>query len=288
MHFGHGLVATADDFGNQGNLPSHPQLLDWLAVEFMESGWDIKRMHKLMVMSAAYQQSSEVRPELLEIDTDNVLLARGPCRRMTAEMVRDNALAISGLLSPKVGGPSVYPYQPEGLWDEISNKPWRYRYKQEPGEGLYRRSLYTIWKRTSAPPSMQIFDVGDRSVCTVSRRQTSTPLQALVLLNDPQFVEASYVLAENIIEQTRNNIEEQLKQAFQLSTGRTPESVEINLLKKFYNDELERFLVKKEDAVAYLGMGETKIKSTSDPIQVAALATVINGIMNTSEGYTLR
>lgn len=288
MHFGHGLVATADDFGNQGNLPSHPQLLDWLAVEFMESGWDIKRMHKLMVMSAAYQQSSEVRPELLEIDTDNVLLARGPSRRMTAEMVRDNALAISGLLSPKVGGPSVYPYQPEGLWDEISNKPWRYRYKQEPGEGLYRRSLYTIWKRTSAPPSMQIFDVGDRSVCTVSRRQTSTPLQALVLLNDPQFVEASYVLAENIIEQTRNNIEEQLKQAFQLSTGRTPESVEINLLKKFYNDELERFLVKKEDAAAYLGIGETKIKSTSDPIQVAALATVINGIMNTSEGYTLR
>ncbi len=288
MHFGRGLVATSDDFGNQGDLPSHPKLLDWLAVEFMESGWDIKRMHKFIVMSATYQQSSEVRPELLEIDTDNVLLARGPSRRMTAEMVRDNALAISGLLSPKVGGPSVYPYQPEGLWDEISNKPWRYRYKQEPGEGLYRRSLYTIWKRTSAPPSMQIFDVGDRSVCTVNRRQTSTPLQALVLLNDPQFVEASYVLAENIIEQNGNHAEKQLEQAFQLSAGRAPETVELKLLKKFYSDELERFLAKKEDAMAYLGMGETKIKSTSDPIQVAALATVINGIMNTSEGYTLR
>ncbi|WP_425236535.1 DUF1553 domain-containing protein [Ulvibacterium sp.] len=288
MHFGSGLVATSDDFGNQGNLPSHPKLLDWLAVEFMESDWDIKRMHKFIVMSATFQQSSEIRPELLEIDTDNVLLARGPSRRMTAEMVRDNALAISGLLSPKVGGPSVYPYQPEGLWDEISNKPWRYRYKQEPGEGLYRRSLYTIWKRTSAPPSMQIFDVGDRSVCTVSRRQTSTPLQALVLLNDPQFVEASYVLAENIIEQSGNHTEKQLGQAFQLSTGRTPETLELKLLKKFYNDELQRFLANKEDAVAYLGMGETKIKSTSDPIKVAALATVINGIMNTSEGYTLR
>ncbi|WP_422080879.1 DUF1553 domain-containing protein [Ulvibacterium sp.] len=288
MHFGRGLVATSDDFGNQGNLPSHPELLDWLAVEFMETGWDIKEMHKLIVMSATYQQNSEIRPKLLEIDTDNVLLARGPIRRMTAEMVRDNALAISGLLSPKVGGPSVYPYQPEGLWDEISNKPWRYRYKQEPGEGLYRRSLYTIWKRTSAPPSMQIFDVGDRSVCTVSRRQTSTPLQALVLLNDPQFVEASYVLAENIIEQTGNHTEEQLEQAFQLSTGRAPEILELNLLKKFYDDELERFSIKKEDALAYLGMGETKIRSTSDPIQVAALATVINGIMNTSEGYTLR
>ncbi|RKN76734.1 DUF1553 domain-containing protein [Ulvibacterium marinum] len=288
MHFGRGLVATSDDFGNQGNLPSHPKLLDWLAVEFMESGWDIKKMHKFMVMSATYQQSSEVRPELLEIDTDNVLLARGPSRRMTAEMVRDNALAISGLLSPKVGGPSVYPYQPEGLWDEISNKPWRYRYKQEPGEGLYRRSLYTIWKRTSAPPSMQIFDVGDRSVCTVSRRQTSTPLQALVLLNDPQFVEASYILAENIIEEVGDHTEEQLEQAFQLSTGRAPKSLELNLLKKFYGDELERFLAKKEDAMAYLGMGDAKIKNTSDPIQVAALATVINGIMNTSEGYTLR
>ncbi len=288
MHFGRGLVASSDDFGNQGSLPSHPELLDWLAVEFMESDWDIKQMHKLMVMSATYQQSSEVRPELLEIDTDNMLLARGPSMRMTAEMVRDNALAISGLLASKIGGPSVYPYQPEGLWDEISNKPWRYKYKQEPGEGLYRRSLYTIWKRTSAPPSMMIFDVGDRSVCTVSRRQTSTPLQALVLLNDPQFIEASYVLAENIIEERGDNKVKQLKHAFQLSTGRSPKERELTVLKKFLDDELERFSVNKKDALAYLDMGGTKIKSTSDPVKVASLATVINGIMNTSEGYTIR
>jgi len=288
MHFGRGLVESSDDFGNQGSLPSHPELLDWLAVKFMESGWDIKAMHKLIVMSNTYQQSSEVRPELFEIDTDNVLLARGPSMRMTSEMVRDNALAISGLLSHKIGGPSTYPYQPEGLWDEISNKSWRYRYLQEPGEGLYRRSLYTIWKRTSAPPSMQIFDAGDRSVCTVKRRETSTPLQALVLLNDPQFVEASYVLAENLIDETDNDTEEQLQKAFRLSTGRTPMGKELVVLKKFLNDEFERFSVKREDALAYLSMGETKIKDSSDPIKVAALATVINGIMNTSEGYTIR
>jgi len=288
MHFGRGLVETSDDFGNQGSLPSHPELLDWLAVEFMASGWDIKKMHKLMVLSATYQQSSELKPELLEIDADNVLLARGPSTRMTAEMVRDNALAISGLLSSKIGGASTYPYQPEGLWDEISNKSWRYKYEQEPGEGLYRRSLYTIWKRTSAPPSMQIFDVGDRSVCTVKRRQTSTPLQALVLLNDPQFIEASYILAENIIEETGDNSEKQIEQAFQLSTGRSPKDKELRVLKKFLADELARFTEKREDAIAYLDMGETKIKHTSDPINVASLATVINGIMNTSEGYTIR
>lgn len=288
MHFGRGLVETSDDFGNQGSLPSHPELLDWLAIQFMESGWDIKKMHKLIVLSATYQQSSKIRPELLEMDTDNVLLARGPSMRMTSEMVRDNALAISGLLSSKIGGPSEYPYQPEGLWDEISNKSWRYEYKQEPGEGLYRRSLYTIWKRTLAPPTMQIFDVGDRSVCTVKRRETSTPLQALVLLNDPQFIEASYVLAENLINETGSDTERQLQKAFQLSTGRAPMDKELVALKKFFDDEFERFLAKKEDAIAYLSMGESKIKNSSDPIKVAALATVINGIMNTSEGYTIR
>ncbi|MBT9186719.1 DUF1553 domain-containing protein [Zobellia russellii] len=288
MHFGQGLVSTSDDFGNQGSLPSHPELLDWLAVAFMESGWDIKKLHKLIVMSATYQQSSELTPELLEIDTDNILLARGPSMRMTAEMVRDNALAISGLLVSKIGGESVYPYQPEGLWDEISNKPWRYRYKQEHGEGLYRRSLYTVWKRTSAPPSMQIFDGGDRSVCTVKRRETSTPLQALVLLNDPQYIEASYVLAESLIEETAYNPELLLQKAFQLSTGRKAKKEEMGVLKKFLDDELHRFLEHEEDAIAYLNMGETKIKNTSDPVKVAALATVINGIMNTTEGFTIR
>ena len=288
MHFGRGLVRTSDDFGNQGSLPSHPKLLDWLAVDFMESGWDIKKLHKKILMSAAYQQTSEIKSELLEVDPENSLIARGPNMRMSAEMVRDNALAISGLLSDKVGGPSVYPYQPEGLWDEISNKHWRYKYKQEPGEGLYRRSLYTIWKRTSGPPAMQIFDVGDRSVCTVQRTQTSTPLQALVLLNDPQYVEASYVMAENLIEETEGNTQEQLVKAFKLGTGRTPEQKEMNVLAKFLDDELDRFGSNEKDALAYLSSGETTIDASSNPVEVAALATVINSILNTSEAYTIR
>ena len=287
MHFGKGLVSTSDDFGNQGSLPSHPELLDWLAVEFKESGWDIKKIHKHIVMSATYRQSSKVNQELLDIDADNTLLARGPSFRMTAEMVRDNALSISGLLSKKIGGPSVYPYQPEGLWDEISNKPWRYRYLQEPGEGLYRRSLYTIWKRTSAPPSMLIFDVGERGVCTVKRRETSTPLQALVLLNDPQYVEASRVLAENLIIAYPNE-EERLIRAYQLAIGRKPIVKELDILKKFHADEKTRFLNNKEDAFAYISVGSRPPIKDMNPIDVASLATIVNGIMNTADGFTIR
>lgn len=287
MHFGKGLVVSSDDFGNQGDLPSHPELLDWLAVSFRESGWDIKKMHKFIVMSATYQQSSQIREELHEIDGDNTLLARGPSFRMSAEMIRDNALAISGLLSHKIGGPSVYPYQPEGLWDEISNKSWRYKYLQEPGEGLYRRSLYTIWKRTSAPPSMLIFDVGERGVCTVKRRETSTPLQALVLLNDPQFVEASRVLAENLI-QNYGSEGEWLRKGYKLATGRNPSASEMAIVQKFYSAERNRFQERKEDAVDYISTGSSKPKNNLNVIEVAALATVLNGVMNTADGYTIR
>ncbi|WP_245189555.1 DUF1553 domain-containing protein [Lunatimonas salinarum] len=287
MHFGKGLVATSDDFGNQGSLPTHPELLDWLSVTFQESGWDIKHMHKLMVMSATYRQSSYGNPDLLEIDPANDLLARGPSYRMTAEMVRDNALAVSGLLSKRVGGPSAYPYQPEGLWDELSSKSWRYKYLQEPGEGLYRRSLYTIWKRTSGPPSMMIFDVGDRNECSVRRRQTSTPLQALVLLNDPQYVEAARILAENLLKASPER-EVRLKKAFQISTGRTPGEREFELVRTYHQEELEKFRENNQDALAYVGIGSTPIRPGSDPVEVAALATVINGLMNTSDGYTIR
>ncbi len=287
MHFGKGLVTSSDDFGNQGSLPSHPELLDWLAITFMEEDWDIKKMHKRMLMSATYQQRSETRKDLLDIDAENKLLAKGPSYRMTAEMVRDNALAISGLLSFKVGGPSVYPYQPKGLWDEISNKKWRYPYLQEPGEGLYRRSLYTIWKRTSPPPSMLIFDVGERGVCTVKRRETSTPLQALVLLNDPQFVEASRVLAENLIVDYKT-VDEQLKMGYKLATGRPAKASEFNILKRFYKDEILRFEEKKAEAIAYVSVGSSLPKKELDVTAVAALATVMNGVMNTADGFTIR
>ena len=286
MHFGKGLVTTSDDFGNQGSMPSHPELLDWLAVKFRESGWDIKKMHKLIVMSATYQQSSKNSPDLLEADPDNILLARGPSFRMTAEMVRDNALAISGLLAPKTGSGSAYPYQPEGLWDEISTKSWRYRYLQEPGDGLYRRSLYTIWKRTSGPPSMMIFDVGDRSECKVRRTETSTPLQALVLLNDPQYVEAARVTAEKLIKKYAP--EEQLAKAFKLSTGRQADEKEMQIIQQFYQEEKERFDLNENDAIAYLSTGSKPVDVSLDPVRVASLATVISGIMNTTDGYTIR
>jgi len=286
MHFGQGLVETSEDFGNQGALPSHPELLDWLAVTFVESDWDIKALHKLIVMSATYRQSSVITPELAEQDPNNVLLARGPRFRLPAEMIRDNALAISGLLVDAVGGASVYPYQPAGLWDELSNKGWRYQYLQEPGDGLYRRSLYTIWKRTSPPPSMLIFDASDRSVCTVRRRTTSTPLQALVLLNDPQFLEAARALAERLMQEGQQNVDQQLERAFRLITGRTPDEQEMSMLTEFYQKEVKRFKNRPEDATAYLAIGESAWDPSLPTAQVAALATVSNAIMNTNEAYT--
>jgi hypothetical protein len=287
MHFGKGLLASSDDFGNQGDLPTHPKLLDWLSVTFMESGWDIKKMHKLIVMSSTYQQSSKHREELEEKDPENEFLARGPSFRMSAEMIRDNALAISGLLAQKVGGESVYPYQPEGLWDELSSKGWRYKYLQEPGEGLYRRSLYTIWKRTSPPPSMTIFDVAERGVCTVNRRETSTPLQALVLLNDPQYIEASRVLAERLLA-TYDDIESQLANGYKVATGRSPDQKEAKVLKDFYLEEIEKYSEREEDALAYIRTGSSEPSSDYGVPQIAALATVINGIMNTTDGFTIR
>ena len=288
MHFGRGLVRTADDFGSQGALPTHPELLDWLAVAFRESGWDIKQLHKLILMSATFQQSSRVGPDLLEKDPDNLLLARGPTFRMQAEMVRDNALAISGLLVKKIGGHSVYPYQPEGLWDELSNKSWRYPYLQEPGEGLYRRSLYTIWKRTSPPPSMLIFDAPDRSTCTVTREATSTPLQALVLLNDPQYLEAARLLAERLLTKGLNDPKRFLQQAFRQITGLSPDTREMSILQAYYEVELEHFTKTPQAALDYLTNGEQARFEKLDPAQVAALTTVIHGTMNTAAGITIK
>jgi hypothetical protein len=287
MHFGQGIVKTADDFGSQGEIPTHPDLLDWLAVEFIESGWDIKHLHKTIAMSATFRQSSVTTTAMMEADPENRYLARGPSYRMKAEMIRDNALAVSGLLVTTLGGPSVFPYQPEGLWDEISNKVWRYKYLQEPGDGLYRRSLYTVWKRTSPPPSMLVFDVPDRSVCRVKRTPTSTPLQALVLLNDPQYIEAARVLAERTI---KEGLEEypRMSNVFAQITGRYPDEQEIELLNAFYQEEFERFKAHGEDTRAYLGIGEHLPDQSLEPEKVAALATVISGIMNTSESYTLR
>ncbi len=285
MHFGRGLVKTSEDFGNQGELPTHPELLDWLAVYFIDSGWDIKALHKFILTSATYRQSSATNSQLLEKDPENILLARGPRFRLPAEMIRDNALAISGLLVDKKGGASVYPYQPPGIWDGLTNKSWAYKYLQEPGEGLYRRSLYTIWKRTAPPPSMLIFDIADRGVCTVRRSTTSTPLQALVLLNDPQFVEAARVLAERLVREG-TPLSDRLTKAFRLVTGRTPNSREKQLMKAFYREEFDEFSQDQEAARAYLNTGAYDWDRSLDANEIAALGIVVNGLMNTDEGFT--
>ncbi len=286
LHFGKGLVRSAGDFGNQGDLPSHPQLLDWLALEFRDSGWDIKKLHKTIMLSATYRQRSAVTPMLAEKDPDNILLARGARFRLSAEMIRDNSLAISGLLVNKPGGKSAYPYQPEGIWEELSDKVWRYNYLQEPGEGLYRRSLYTIWKRTSPPPSMLIFDAPERGECVVTRRITSTPLQALVLLNDPQHIESARVLAEKLLHEKTSNHDARLFKAFRLITGRYPDTAEKDILQQFYSEELKHFKEKPRQALDYLGTGTLKWDRSLHPAEIAALATVTNSIMNTDEAFT--
>jgi hypothetical protein len=217
--FGRGLVWTAENFGGQGAQPSHPELLDWLAKRFMDSGWDLKALQKLIVMSATYRQDSAASSALLLRDPDNVLLARGPATRLTAEMLRDNALASSGLLVTRVGGPSVKPYQPEGLWEEKSSG---WKYEVDKGDGLYRRSLYTYWKRTVPPPSMMLFDAAERNNCTARRQSTSTPLQPLVLLNDPQFVEAARKVAERALREGGATLDERI--GFIFSAAHQPRS----------------------------------------------------------------
>ncbi|MEM6801123.1 MAG: DUF1553 domain-containing protein [Bacteroidota bacterium] len=285
MHFGKGLVKTQEDFGNQGALPSHPELLDHLASWFQESGWDLKALHAYILSSNTYQLSSKILPRALEIDPENIYLARGERMRLSAEMIRDNALALSGLLVEKLGGPSVYPYQPLGLWDEISNKHWRYPYLQKAGDGLYRRSIYTIWKRTAPPPSMLIFDANDRSNCSVQRKESSTPLQALALLNDPQYLEAARLIAENLMLEEQG-VEEYIEKAFRLLTGRRPSPNEAFLLLKLYQKEWDYFDKAPEQAEAYVSVGEYKANPKLDLKTYAALSVVIHGIMNTEEAYT--
>tara|TARA_B100001063_G_scaffold231285_1_gene245274 strand:+ start:2321 stop:5560 length:3240 start_codon:yes stop_codon:yes gene_type:complete len=286
MHFGKGLATSTDNLGNQGRLPTHPQLLDWLSNYFMENNWDIKKLHKKILSSATFQQESKIREDLINVDPENLLLARGPSYRMSAEMVRDNALKISGLLVPKIGGKSVYPYQPDDLWN-LSDKKWRYRYQHDRGEGLYRRSLYTFWKRSAPPPSMVIFDTPNRDLCSVKRTLTSSPLQALLLLNDPQYVEAARVMAENSILSKVENMDKKLSAIFRKITGRAINDRELETLQRFYIEEKEKFSKNPKKAVAYLKTGEKPINRKTGVINTAALATVISGLMNTAEAISI-
>ncbi len=281
--FGTGLVDTPGDFGNQGSLPSHPELLDYLAFEFMESGWDIQSIQKKILLSATYQQSSRVTPELLEKDPKNKWLARGPRYRMTFETIRDNVLATSGLLNREVGGPSVKPYQPDGLWAETTSGIGLNKYTPDTGNSLYRRSIYTFWKRTVPPPTMMTFDGASRDFCEVDRQKTNTPLQALILMNDPQILEASRVLAYKVVS-TESEEQARLQFAFQRIMGRAPSSKELDVLSSFLDTEKERFSQEPDQAELYLSVGQYP-QEIINP-EVAAYMSVINTIFNLDEAIS--
>ena len=303
QYFGQGLAKNSDDFGNQGALPSHPELLDYLAVTFRESGWNTKGMHKLIVMSATYRQSSGVSETAREADFDNTLLTRGPSYRMSAEQIRDNALAASGLLTKRIGGPSVLPYQPAGIWEALATRN-AVKYTQNHGDSLYRRSMYTIWKRSSPPPMMLNFDAAERHTCTVKRQKTSTPLQALVTLNDPQFVEAARVLAQRIVAAnasrwcgipTATSEREQfvhpdvaVQDTFKAIISRPARPEEVKLIQQLYTEELADFRKNPKRAQELLSVGEYPVDKKLNPAQLAAWTVVTSTIMNFDEAIVKR
>jgi hypothetical protein len=287
--FGTGIVATPADFGAQGEWPSHPELLDWLAIEFQESGWDVKRLVRLIVTSAVYRRSSAAGADSLGRDPANRLLARGPRFRLPAELIRDNALKVSGLLVPRLGGPSVNPYTPGDLWREISHygstPATAQTFVQDHGEKLYRRSLYTFWKRTVPPPNMAAFDAPTREVCTVARASTTTPLQALVMLNDTQFVEAARGFAERILAQSGEDAA-RIRWAFLEVLSRPPSATESTILRGALTRERRRYQEDEAAALAYLSVGESPRKPGLPPAEHAAWAQVAALLLNLSETVT--
>ena len=282
--FGTGIVKTTGDFGVMGELPSHPELIDWLAIEFRESGWDVKKFFKLLVMSSTYRQSAVTTPEKLEKDPGNRLLARGPRFRMDAEMIRDYALAASGTLSEKIGGPSVRPYQPEGVWEAVAMIGSNTRdYKADKGENLYRRSMYTFWKRAAPPASMDIFNAPNREVCTVRRERTNTPLQALVTLNDPQFVEAARVLAERTIKEGGANDDEKFDYMAARLLSRPLRDDERPVVQQSFAELSAFYAAHAEDAKKLISVGESKPDPAVDPAKLASWTMLANELLNLDE-----
>jgi hypothetical protein len=282
-YFGVGIVKTVEDFGSQGEWPSHPALLDWLATEFIGSGWDVKHMQKLIVMSATYRQSSRVSPGLLQRDPENRLLARGPRVRLPAETVRDQALAAAGLLVEHVGGPSVKPYQPAGLWKELSGGA---DYQRDKGEGLYRRSLYTFWKRTSPPPAMMNFDAAGRETCIVRETRTNTPLQALNMMNDVTYLEASRKMAERMMREGGSTPSTRIAYGFELATSRTPRDKEAAILLDNYRSQLDYYQTNPDAARKLLSQGDSPTDKQLNPGELAAYSTVASLILNLDETIT--
>jgi hypothetical protein len=283
-YFGTGIVKTVEDFGVQGERPSHPELLDWLATEFVRTGWDVKAMQKLIVTSATYRQSSRGTPELAQRDPENRLLARGPRLRLAPEMVRDQALAASGLLVEKIGGPSVKPYQPAGLWKEVTMQGLDYI--QDHGEGLYRRSMYTFWKRTSAPPEMMNFDAAGRESCVVRESRTNTPLQALNLMNDVTFLEAARFIGQRMLKEGGNDDAARLRYGFRLVLAREPAAQELEILLDSLRFHRDKFATSPQEAEALLKQGESKTDASLNSRELASYASIASLILNMDEAVT--
>jgi hypothetical protein len=282
--FGRGIVKTLGDFGMQGELPSNPELLDWLAVDFKTHSWNIKRLVKQIVMSATYRQSAVVSPDKLKNDPDNILLSRGPRSRLPAEFIRDMVLASSGLLNKTIGGPSVNPYQPPGLWESTtSGRGQLASYRQVHGPNLYRRGMYTLIKRTSPPVEMAIFDASNRDQCEVQRMRTNTPLQALEMMNDPTMLESARVLAQKML-QDNSQPKDKIYTAFRRIICRKPTDKEMSILTSYYQDQLKS--INKSDAEKLLAVGESPMPAGMDKINLAAMMKVIDTIYNLEEAIT--
>ncbi len=278
MFFGTGLIKTVEDFGSQGEWPIHQELLDWLAVDFVESGWDVKHVLKTIVSSATYRQSSRVTPELLQKDPENRMFARGPRYRLPSEMIRDQALAVSGLLVEKTGGPSVRPYQPAGLWQELQGGKG---YEPDKGEGLWRRSLYSYWRRTVAPPNMINFDSPTRETCAVRESRTNTPLQALNLMNDVVFVEAARKLAERMMQSERP-----IALGYRSVLTREPAPAEYEAFDQAYQKFVAYYREHPQAAEKFLAHGESPRDKKLDTTQLAAYTAVASMILNLDEAVT--
>jgi hypothetical protein len=283
MYFGTGLVKTVEDFGSQGEAPANVELLDWLATEFVQSGWNVKALQKTIVMSATYRQSSRITPELLQRDPENRLLARGPRFRLPSEMIRDQALAVSGLLVEKIGGPSVKPYQPPGLWQELAGGKG---YKADHGEGLYRRSLYTYWKRTVAPPSMVTFDSPTRESCTVREVRTNTPLQALDLMDDVAYVEAARKLAERMMLEGGQVAASRIDFGYRLLLARSPKAREAEVMASTLDRFVRRYKADRESALAFISEGESARNAGLGVPELAAYAQLASLLLNLDETVT--
>ncbi|HUF62985.1 MAG TPA: PSD1 and planctomycete cytochrome C domain-containing protein [Verrucomicrobiales bacterium] len=295
QYFGAGIVKTAEDFGAQGSWPTHPELLDWLALDFVESGWDVKRLQKLIVMSGTYQQASKVSKELAARDPENQLLARGARFRLDAEALRDSALFVSGLLVERPGGKGVKPYQPQGIWESVGFQGSNtLNYEADGGEANYRRTLYIFWKRTAPPPGLMTFDAPTREACVVRRSRTNTPLQALALMNDVQYVEAARKLAERVMlgaapgsaGDAGRSPADRLTHAFRLAVARPPAPGELAILEEIFQSHLAKYQGDKSAAEKLAGIGESKRNESLDPVELAAYTLVCNLILNLDEVVT--